>query len=143
MAEKRQLSPGRRSRRRERGQSLVEFALVLPIFLIITLAAIDFGWALRAYVISTNAAREGARVGVVGSSSDAIKTAVVDRSAGLLTTSNVSVTNAKGASGTNVTVGVTYSYNYITPLGSLVSTFTGGSLPSPLAIQATAVMRLE
>ena len=49
------------SRRGERGQSLVEFALLLPVFLIIFLGVAEFGWALRAYGLEQNAAREGAR----------------------------------------------------------------------------------
>jgi PKD repeat protein/Flp pilus assembly protein TadG len=42
------------------GQSLVEFALVLPVLLLILLFAIDFGRAFFGYVIVNNAARLGA-----------------------------------------------------------------------------------
>jgi Flp pilus assembly protein TadG len=49
----------------ERGQSLVEFALVLmPLFLIL-LGIIQFGFVFNSYVTITNAAREGARTGTV------------------------------------------------------------------------------
>lgn len=49
----------------ERGQSLVEFALVLmPLFLIL-LGIIQFGFVFNSYVTITNAAREGARIGTV------------------------------------------------------------------------------
>lgn len=49
----------------ERGQSLVEFALVLmPLFLIL-LGIIQFGFVFNSYVTLTNAAREGARIGTV------------------------------------------------------------------------------
>lgn len=51
--------PGRRTLR-DRGQSLVEFALVLPILLLITLIALDFGRAFFAWVTVTNASRAGA-----------------------------------------------------------------------------------
>ena len=44
--------------RGQRGQSMVEMALVLPFFLVIVMATIDFGWALRSYIVTTNAARE-------------------------------------------------------------------------------------
>ena len=53
-------------RRSQRGQSLVEFALVLPILLILVLGIVDFGMGLRAYVTLTNATREGARFAAVG-----------------------------------------------------------------------------
>jgi len=60
--------PGARrsaTRRLERGQSLVEFALVLmPLFFII-LGIIQFGFIFNTYVTMTNAAREGARSGTI------------------------------------------------------------------------------
>lgn len=46
------------------GQSLVEFALLFPVLLLILLGAIDLGRAFNAYVTITNASREGARYGV-------------------------------------------------------------------------------
>lgn len=46
----------------ENGQSLVEFALVLPILLLFLLGIIEFGWLYNAKIIMTSAAREGARV---------------------------------------------------------------------------------
>jgi Flp pilus assembly protein TadG len=56
-----------RSRRstHERGQSLVEFSLVLMPLFIIVLAIIQFGFIFNAYVTLTNATREGARNGTV------------------------------------------------------------------------------
>lgn len=47
--------------RRERGQSLVETAIVVPILLLLLAAIIDFGRAFDTYIVLTNAAREGAR----------------------------------------------------------------------------------
>jgi Flp pilus assembly protein TadG len=52
-------------RRAERGQSLVEFALVLMPLFVILLAIIQFGLIFNAYVTITNASREGARNGSV------------------------------------------------------------------------------
>ena len=45
---------------RTRGQSLVEFALVLPLLMIVLLFAIDFGRAFYSWVILQNASRLGA-----------------------------------------------------------------------------------
>jgi Flp pilus assembly protein TadG len=132
-----------RLRKGQHGQSLVEFALVLPLFLLIVMATVDFGWALRGWITTTNAAREGARVGVTGASSTTIKDRVVQASSGLLTTADVTVTNAQGAAGGNVTVQATHNYQYITPLGSFLSWVLGGALPDPLPIASTTVMRLE
>src|SRR5688572_18556354 len=49
----------------DRGQALVEFALVIPIFLLILFGILDLGRAVYAYATLNNAAREGARVAVV------------------------------------------------------------------------------
>lgn len=54
-----------RNRPRRRGQALAEFALILPIALIILLAVFDLGRAVFLYNGLTNAAREGARLAIV------------------------------------------------------------------------------
>src|ERR671912_110155 len=58
------------STRRDRGQALVEFALVLPLFLL--------GRAVFAYNTLTNAAREGARLAIVNQD----LTSIIDRAKG-------------------------------------------------------------
>jgi Flp pilus assembly protein TadG len=52
-------------RRRSTGQGLVEFALVLPIFIFLLVSLFDLGRAVFAYNTLTNAAREGARLAIV------------------------------------------------------------------------------
>lgn len=47
------------------GQSLVEFALALPIILLLFMAIFDFGRAIFAFNTVSNAARDGARVAIV------------------------------------------------------------------------------
>ena len=49
----------------QRGQSLVEFALVMMPLFIILLAIVQFGFIFNSYVTITNASREGARLGTV------------------------------------------------------------------------------
>jgi Flp pilus assembly protein TadG len=56
-------SPRRRGTKR--GQALVEFALVLPLFILLLVAIFDLGRAVFAYNTLTNAAREGARMAIV------------------------------------------------------------------------------
>lgn len=60
------------SRQRSRGQALVEFALVLPIFLLILIAVFDLGRAVFAYNSITNGAREGARLAIVNQTAASI-----------------------------------------------------------------------
>ena len=49
----------RRASRDEAGVSIVEFALVAPVLILILVAILDFGRAVNAYVTVANAAREG------------------------------------------------------------------------------------
>lgn len=53
------------SRRGESGQALVEFALVVPIFLLLLLGVVEFARAWNIYEVLTDAGREGARRAVV------------------------------------------------------------------------------
>lgn len=52
-------------RKSEKGQALVEFALVLPILLLLILGMIEYGWALNGKITLTNAVREGARLAAI------------------------------------------------------------------------------
>jgi Flp pilus assembly protein TadG len=54
--------------REERGQSLIEFALVMPLLLILVLGIIQFGFALHSYIALTDAVRIGARQAAVSRS---------------------------------------------------------------------------
>ena len=51
--------------RNERGQGVLEFAMVLPILAMVVLVCILFGKALYAYIQVTHAANEGARLAAV------------------------------------------------------------------------------
>ena len=53
------------ARGKSRGQSLVEFALVLPLFLLLVFGIMDLGLAVLSYNSITNAAREGVRLAIV------------------------------------------------------------------------------
>ncbi len=55
----------RHNTRRRRGQALVEFALIIPLFLLLLVGIFDLGRAVFAYNTLTNAAREGARIAIV------------------------------------------------------------------------------
>ncbi|HXH22412.1 MAG TPA: TadE/TadG family type IV pilus assembly protein [Dehalococcoidia bacterium] len=136
-------------RNRERGQNLVEFALVAPLFLVLIFAIVDFGMGLRAWISITNAAREGARYGAVGHTEAEIKQRVVDTSSIGLTcgagtgTACVTVTGANGLPGNSVTVRVSHQYSLITPLSALMSMVSGGSISTRVDLTADSDMRLE
>lgn len=66
-------------RRRDSGQSLVEFAIVLPILLALLVGIFEFGVAWNRKQVLTNAAREGARLAVLPNTNSAPQIdAVVD-----------------------------------------------------------------
>lgn len=54
-----------RHRAADRGQTLVEFGLILPIFILVLIGLFDVGRAVYAFNTITNAAREGIRLGIV------------------------------------------------------------------------------
>ena len=135
-----------RARRKngEKGQALVEFALLVPIFLLLLFAIVDFGMGFYSWITVTNAAREGARLGVVMATAQQIEDRV-NQTADLpneSTRMTVTVTNAQGQPGESVVVKVDYDYDLITPLAGIVS-FVSGSVGPTLTFSSTAEMRLE
>jgi hypothetical protein len=59
-------APASASRSRERGQALVEFALIAPLFLLIVVGIIQFGIGLNYWLDLNRIANQGARWAVVG-----------------------------------------------------------------------------
>ena len=57
----------RKLKRSEKGQGIVEFALILPILLFLIMGIIQFGLIFLGHISVSNAAREGARVGIIQS----------------------------------------------------------------------------
>lgn len=132
----------------ERGQAMVEFALVLPIFLLVVFAIVDFGMGFHAWITVSNASREGARIGVVGADAATIEAKVRDTAASLNHDEDldVVVTNAVdqgGDSGESVKVVVDYDYQLITPLSSIMGIVSGGAIGPSLNFHSEAEMRLE
>ena len=56
---------GRRTWRSEQGAELLEFAIALPLLLLVVAGIVDFAFLFQRYEVVTNAAREGARVGLL------------------------------------------------------------------------------
>lgn len=124
-----------RTRRRERGQAMVEFALLLPLFLIVIFIAVDFGVGLSRWVVLTNATREGARLGVTGVSSNEVQIKTASSTDGLVTAGDVTVNyidasgnGTTGDKGDSIVVETNYDYGLITPLKVLLGLGPTGSL---------------
>ncbi len=56
--------------RKERGQGLLELAVILPVLLILLMGLVELGYALRDYLVVVNASREGCRFAARGRYSD-------------------------------------------------------------------------
>jgi hypothetical protein len=107
-----------------RGQSLTEFAIILPIFLLIIIGVFDLGRAIFYYSGLHNAAREGARFGAVNPCDPAdIEQRARDFSFGIGDAINVSSSiqyNLEGAMDRMI-VSTTYQFSTITPfVGSFI-----------------------
>ena len=131
----------------ERGQALVEFAIIIPILLAVLLGIVEFARAWQIQQVVTNAAREGARVSVIATATDAQVVAAINTycaSAGLdMSQVAMSYTPNPGVSGTPDTVTVSYNYTYglFGPVMNLLG--SGGSTPGSVNLTSTAIMRNE
>ena len=109
--------------RSERGQSLTEFALALPILAMLLFAVIQFGIVFNNYVTLVDATRAGARKGAVGREQQnpvGAVTTEVRNSARDLKQSDLNVTvTSTWQPATDVTVTATYPYS-ISLLGLVV-----------------------
>lgn len=105
--------------RNDRGQALVEFALILPILLILIMGIVQFGLVLNAYITIENASREGARRGIVGSSDTEIKNLIIATSPNLEErniTVNITPNVGSRKSGDTLKVEIVYNYNLSVPI---------------------------
>lgn len=138
----------RRVRGRRSGQALVEFALVVPIFLLILFGLLDVGRAIFAYNSITNAAREGARLAIVNQDSASIEARAADQAPAQDITSTVRFSqpapNADAASnppcepigiGCVAVVRVTTPWQALTPIV--------GALLGPITLRAETQQPVE
>ena len=146
------------SRKNQRGQSLVEIALITPLLLIALYIPMDFGIGLFMAHLTQNAAREGARIGTglqktgcnsspcppfTFSSTEAgtVKAAVTSRMPALLSSKQVTVNFYDGATCMQfIEVTAQGRYNFF--LYQLMNMF-GGTVPNNVTISRTSQMRFN
>jgi Flp pilus assembly protein TadG len=133
--------------RGERGQALLEFALVAPLVFLFLFLVIDFGIAINRSIVISHAAREAARFGAVGADEADIVQRAVDQSQGLLTDSNIDVSWADGPGG-NPSAGqpggaVQVKVDYEYALWSTKMPFFGIGLDLSFPLTSCADMRQE
>lgn len=122
----------------ERGQSLAEFAIILPIFLLLVCGILDFGRLMYAYMNLNNVAQETVRLGGLGNN-DSTMVAFAMNDEHLGDPSNLQVTispnDSTRHSGDYVTVTLKYPFTFMTPILSKL-------LPAP-TVTAASTIRVE
>jgi Flp pilus assembly protein TadG len=122
--------------REERASASVEFALVLPLVLIMGLALLQVGLLVKDQLVLEGTARAGARQGAV-SRDDADVTRAIEAAAVSLDVDRIEVRIERGGGvGTPVAVDVVYHAPVAVP-------FVGWLFPDVVDLGATAIMRQE
>ena len=121
------------------GQALLEFALVLPLFVLLTFGVIEVSKIGYSYVTLNNAVRSGARVASVGGLDEEITNTIATSSTYLdHTLLNITIIPEEMGrrSGSQVKVVASYPVYLSTPIISQV-------LPNPVTVNSSLAMRIE
>lgn len=134
----------------QKGAAAVEFAICLPLLILLIFGIIEFSVLLYDQAVITNASREGARAGIVYAhpnriTDPEIKSVVmtycqdnlITFGSGVLSAENVTVGRTTDLSGDPLTVTVSYSYDFLV-MPSFISSLLGG-----IQLSANTVMRME
>lgn len=144
-------------RRSQRGASAVEFALVLPILIVLLFGIVEFGLLMYNKAVITNASREGARAGIVFSprpDETAIKKVVSDYADAHVVTfdsskpkpsTSLGSNGSCDAFGDNLEVNVSYPYQFLvfSRIVVLLTPGGAGTMPGTITLTAQTVMRCE
>lgn len=129
--------------KRENGQNLVEFALILPVFLLLVVGMAEFGRAWMTRNILTGAAREAVRAAAVETQANAYNSAKTIADA-ILVSASIPVALQVGDFDDSVntpvpTVSVSITYNYPLFLAGFIPGLPGPNIP----LKGVATMRRE
>lgn len=136
-----------RGLKKEAGLATMEFAMILPVLVVLVMGIVDFGMLMTSRASMVSASREGARSGIlltVPPPSDTDITTVVQNAltnAGWDSTkiagTTVTVTGAGGPTGNDLTVQVTTGHTFFV-ISNLVPT-----IPDPYPLSASTTMKRE
>jgi Flp pilus assembly protein TadG len=139
----------RRLIRSERGAELLEFALVLPILLLVLAGILDMGFLFKDYEVVTNAAREGARMASLPGWAESDVRARVNSylsAGGFQGTATTTVTavrmadaNGRSINGIQVLISAPHSYLILGPIAKLIQSEDLATT----TLRAAATMRTE
>jgi Flp pilus assembly protein TadG len=147
------LRPRRARLASEGGAEIIELALVTPIFALLIAGMFDFGFLFRNWEVVTNAAREGARVGILpdyvcgdGTSDVEDRVDQYMAAAGITDTDSYTVdvdtTAVETDAGTFNACTVVVELTQPLPSLSVIGALTGGGF-GDVPVRAAAVMRTE
>ncbi len=122
-----------------KGQSLVEFTMILPLVLLILMGILTFGIMLNTYLTLSHISKEGARMGALGESDADIIAKMIDISPALdHTRLDIEINPVQGSrsSGDTVTVSSEYQFQVIVPI---ISNIVG----DVVSLEAQTSMRVE
>jgi len=119
------------------GQTIVEFAMILPVLLLVLFGVTEFGRAIMVTNVLNTASREGARLGAVSAVGDTI---VEHRVKEVLAAANLKGATVDPPSYdlSQKTVTVTVRYNFKVLSGGILKSFMG-----TYELKGTTVMRYE
>ena len=129
------------NRRRERGAALIEFALVFPMLLVLTLTVVDVSRAFFVKNLAYQAAREGVRALVVGSAGDSLvvrQRVMQVTGAANVTLKNLTITGPNADRMQSVSVGVEFNW-----LFRGLFSWLGAVFDDPATLTGVAWMRKE
>lgn len=137
----------RHRRQDEHGAVAVEFALLVPVIMVLIFGMVDFGFAVNRYASLSNAAREGVRMASLGGTATEVRNAVqasladigasgavVDVSC-LTPTGGTCPTFAAAEMGGTAIVRIDFTGPWLTPVGS--------SFSPTMQLSKTSRMRIE
>jgi Flp pilus assembly protein TadG len=128
---------------RDRGAAAVEFAIMLPLLLLLVFGIIDFGRALNAQVTITQAAREGARLTALNQPNVVSRTQAAATGLSGVGVTVMSPCPAGSGPTANADVKVTYTFTFVTPIGAIAAIFGKSGPGSALTLSAQGVMPCE
>lgn len=121
--------------RRSHGQALVEFALLIPLFIFMFVVFIDIARMTASYLELSNSVREGTRYAMVHIFDETQITNVVYQYAPSLDHNKLTISSTKGL--TSVEIFASYAYYPLTPG---LKIFLGGSDSVTLTVQSSATL---
>ncbi len=133
----------------QRGQALVELALVIPLLMTLLLGIVEFGRIYTAQLTLNNAVRAGARAASVGNDDVSINNQVTNIClANSLTSAELTINNTTPAfssrkMGDTVSVSADYRVNLVVPIITQIIDTVDGTADGKFRVSAEVSMRVE